>query len=81
MSTLPNRLHGEKRKAQSPAFTMNVLVQLEEFVDSCLDSCLALLDRHSTHKDPSTGNATIEMAEVMQLVGVKSVRNRPVWRC
>lgn len=75
MSTLPNKLHAEKRKAQSSAFTMNVLVQLEEFVDSCLDSCIGLLDRglaavnsDGKEKRQGKGKATVEMAEVMQLV-------------
>lgn len=45
MSTLANRDHSEKRKAQSPAFTMTLLVELEEFVDSCLDDLVALFDR------------------------------------
>lgn len=69
MSTLPNDLHSEKRKAQSPAFTMTLLVELEEFVDSCLDDLVGLLDREiagAAKKDQD--KATIELAETLQLV-------------
>lgn len=69
MSTLHNQAHAEKRKAQSPAFAMGLLVNLEEYVDSCLDDLVDCLSRHITAavKDGKE-SASIEMAETFQLV-------------
>lgn len=71
MSTLPNALHAEKRKAQSPAFAMQHLVSLEEFVDSALDQLLGLLDREvaSAAKEGKEA-ATVELAEILQLLAL-----------
>jgi hypothetical protein len=66
MSTLPNKVHAELRRAQSPAYTMTLLVELEEFVDSCLDDLVGLFDRQ-IEKSPN-GKSTFEMAEILQLV-------------
>lgn len=66
MSTLPNKAHAEKRKGQSPAFAMNLLVGMESYVDSCLNSFCDLLDRQISKAQQ--GTATVEMAEYMQLV-------------
>jgi len=69
MSTLPNDLHSEKRKAQSPAFTMTLLVELEEFVDLCLEDLVGLLDREiSAAAKEGKEKGTIELAEMLQLV-------------
>lgn len=78
MSTLPNHLHAEKRKAQSPAFAMGLLVNLEEYVDTCLDDLLDLFQRKiSAAKSRGKEKATIEMAETLQLVRLSLVSRAP----
>lgn len=71
MSTLPNALHAEKRKAQSPAFAMQHLVSLEEFVDSALEQLLGLLDREvAAAAKAGKEAATVELAEILQLLAL-----------
>lgn len=65
MSTLGNHAHAVLRRAESPAYTMTLLVELEELVDSCLDDLTGLFDREI---EAGEGKATIEMAETLQLV-------------
>jgi hypothetical protein len=66
MSTLGNQAHAELRRAESPAYTMTLLVELEEYVDTCLDDLVALFDR----KIEASGKATIEMAETLQMLAM-----------
>lgn len=66
MSTLGNQAHAEARRAESPAYTMTLLVELEEYVDSCLDDLVALFDR----KIEANGKATIEIAETLQMLAM-----------
>lgn len=66
MSTLGNAAHAQARRAESPAYTMTLLVEMEEFVDSALDDLVALFDR----KIEPSGKATIEMAETLQMLAM-----------
>ena len=69
MSTLPNHAHAVKRKAQSPAFAMGLLVSLEQYVDTCLDDLLELLEKRlALAAKEGKDRATIEMSETLQLV-------------
>ncbi|ORY55957.1 cytochrome P450 oxidoreductase [Leucosporidium creatinivorum] len=69
MSTLGNHAHAELRRAESPAYTMTLLVELEEYVDSCLEDLVALFNR----KIEASGKATIEMAETLQMLAMDVV--------
>lgn len=76
MSTLDNHAHAILRRAQSPAYTMTLLVELEELVDSCLEDLVGLFDREI---EAGKGKATIEMAETLQLVSLSPlVRTNPI---
>lgn len=67
MSHLSNKVHAEARRAESPAYTMSLLVDLEEYVDSCLEDLLALFERKI---EAGKGKAETEMAETMQMLAM-----------
>ncbi|BGP36564.1 hypothetical protein JCM10449v2_000465 [Rhodotorula kratochvilovae] len=70
MSTLPNHAHALVRRAESPAYTMNLLVDLEEHVDSCLDDLVEYLDKAVASR---AGKGTVDMGTMMQLLAMDVV--------
>ncbi|GJN91473.1 hypothetical protein Rhopal_004496-T1 [Rhodotorula paludigena] len=70
MSTLDNHAHALIRRAESPAYTMTLLVDLEEHVDSCLDDLVDYFDRTIAE---GKGKATVDMGTMMQLLAMDVV--------
>lgn len=72
MATLGNHEHAAKRRAQAPAFALNYLLNLEEFVDSCANDLTDQLDSQIN----ASGNkqtATVEMADLLQFLALDVV--------
>ncbi|BGP28797.1 hypothetical protein JCM10296v2_000533 [Rhodotorula toruloides] len=67
MSTLGNHDHTLMRRAESPAYTMTLLVDLEEHVDSCLDDLVSYFDKAIV---AGKGKGTVDMGEMMQLLAM-----------
>lgn len=67
MSTLGNHDHALMRRAESPAYTMTLLVDLEEHVDSCLDDLVSYFDKAIVE---GKGKGTIDMGKMMQLLAM-----------
>ncbi|BGO92808.1 hypothetical protein NBRC10512_007927 [Rhodotorula toruloides] len=67
MSILDNHSHALMRRAESPAYTMTLLVDLEEHVDSCLDDLVANFDKAIV---AGKGKGTVDMGEMMQLLAM-----------
>ncbi|GAA6053327.1 hypothetical protein JCM3770_004114 [Rhodotorula araucariae] len=70
MSTLPNHAHALIRRAESPAYTMNLLVDLEQHVDSCLDDLIGFLD---AAVQAGGQRGTVDMGTMMQLLAMDVV--------
>ncbi|GEM06298.1 cytochrome P450 [Rhodotorula toruloides] len=67
MSTLGNHDHALMRRAESPAYTMTLLVDLEDHVDSCLEDLVSYLDKAIV---AGKGKGTVDMGMMMQLLAM-----------
>ncbi|GAA5905728.1 cytochrome P450 [Sporobolomyces salmoneus] len=71
LATLPNDVHAASRRSVSPAFAMNLLVDLEEHVDSCIDDTCAFLDEKIASSPMQ--KASVDMSLVTQLLAIDVV--------
>lgn len=71
MATLGNHEHAVMRRAQAPAFSINYLLNLEGFVDTCANDLTDQLDKQiGAANGPS---ATVEMADLLQFLALDVV--------
>ncbi|BGP21963.1 cytochrome P450 oxidoreductase [Rhodotorula toruloides] len=70
LATLPHAQHQLARRSVSPAFAMNVLLDLEEYVDTCFDEICGYFDRQIARDG---GKATINMGDMLQFLAMDAV--------
>ncbi|GAA5837017.1 hypothetical protein JCM11251_004475 [Rhodosporidiobolus azoricus] len=70
LATLSHSEHALARRGVSPAFTMNLLVDLEEFVDVCFDDLTQQLD---TQISKAGGRATVDLGTLLQFLAMDVV--------
>jgi len=70
LATLSHDEHALARRSVSPAFSMHLLVELEEFVDACFDDLCVQLDEKISS---AGGKATVDMGDLLQFVAMDVV--------
>ncbi|GAA5991507.1 hypothetical protein JCM10908_005736 [Rhodotorula pacifica] len=71
LATLPHDAHNLARRGVSPAFSMNLLLDLEEFVDAAYDEFCAYLDGQIAKS--VKGKATVDMGNMLQFLAMDVV--------
>ncbi|GAA5922908.1 hypothetical protein JCM3775_006181 [Rhodotorula graminis] len=70
LATLSHDEHALARRGVSPAFSMHLLVELEEFVDACFDDLCAQLEGQI---NKGGGKATVDMGDLLQFLAMDVV--------
>lgn len=70
LATLAHDDHTLARRGVSPAFSMHLLVELEEFVDACFED---LCTRLESQISKSGGKATINLGDLLQFLAMDVV--------
>ncbi|GJN90092.1 hypothetical protein Rhopal_003091-T1 [Rhodotorula paludigena] len=71
LATLAHSEHSLARRGVSPAFAMNVLVELEEFVDMCFEDLCGYFDKEIEKSEQ--GAATINLGDTLQFLAMDVV--------
>lgn len=71
LATLPHDAHNLARRGVSPAFSMNLLLDLEEYVDSAYNEFCDYLDARIA--ESKQGKATVNMGELLQFLAMDVV--------
>ncbi|GAA5894423.1 hypothetical protein JCM6882_004815 [Rhodosporidiobolus microsporus] len=70
LATLSHSAHTLARRSVGPAFTMNLLIELEEFVDVCFEDLCTQLDSQIAK---GGGKATLELGTLLQFLAMDVV--------